>query len=289
VSISIIIPVHNRKQITLQCLKHLRQLDVLNRFQVVVIDDDSNDGTNEAIQHNYPEVTLIEGNGNLWWTGAITLGMKYAYDQGAEYIVWLNDDCELSSETLPSLVRFCQEHPKAIAGAQGFLKDSTEALAFGGKRKTWKGYRYLQADKSRVLPCDLLSGNVVCLPRLAIDAIGYPDIRITPHYGGDSLYLIRAKKAGFHLYVDARHPVWSLPGESHLFPSHWISCEGEPSRLIKLIFNPHSGLSWRVWLHLNWEAYSLWGVIMFIKKYTSILIITVLRYGRYAMSLGQSS
>jgi GT2 family glycosyltransferase len=288
VYISIIIPVHNRKQITLQCLKHLRKLDVLDRFQVVVIDDGSTDGTSTAIQHYYPEVTLLEEEGNLWWTGAIALGMKYAYDQGAEYIVWLNDDCELFPETLPSLIQFCQEHPKVIAGAQGFLKDSTEGLAFGGKRKTWQGYRYLQADKSQVLPCDLLSGNVVCLPRSVIDLIGYPDAQLTPHYGGDSLYLIRAKKSGYQLYVDARHPVWSLPGESHLYPTHWLSCEGEPSRLIKLVFNPHSGLSWRVWLRLNWEAYSIWGLIMFIKKYTSILLITALRYGHYAMSISQS-
>ena len=286
--ISIIIPVHNRKQITLQCLKHLKQLDVLDRFQIVVMDDGSTDGTSAEIQHYYPEVILLEGDGNLWWTGAIALGMKYAYDQGAEYIVWLNDDCELSPETLPSLVQFCQEHPNAIAGAQGFLKDSAEALAFGGKRKTWQGYRYLQADKSQVLPCDLLSGNVVCLPRSVIDTIGYPDAQLTPHYGGDSLYLIRAKKAGFQLYVDARHPAWSLPGESYLYPTHWLTCEGEPSRLMKLVFNPHSGLSWRIWLRLNWEAYSIWGLIMFIKKYTSILLITALRYGRYSLLIGQS-
>lgn len=286
--IYILIPVHNRQLITLKCLEILQKNGALDHYQVTVIDDGSTDGTTATIRAVYPNVKLLQGNGSLWWTGAIALGMKYAYDQGAEYIVWLNDDCELASETLPGLIQFCQEHPRAIAGAQGFLKDSTEALAFGGKRKTWQGYRYLQADKSQILPCDLLSGNVVCLPRSVIDAIGYPDVKLTPHYGGDSLYLIRAKKAGFQLYVDARHPIWSLPGESYLYPTHWLSCKGEPSRLLKLVFNPHSGLSWRVWLRLNWEAYSIWGLIMFIKKYTSILLITALRYGRYAILIDQS-
>lgn len=286
--IYILIPIYNRRDITLSCLKNLSQQNNLSEYNIVVIDDGSIDGTANAIEIEYPNVIVLKGDGDLWWTGAIALGMRHAYDHGAEYIVWLNDDCELSPDTLPSLVQFCQEHPNAIAGAQGFLKDSTEALAFGGKRKTCQGYRYLQADKSQVLPCDLLSGNVVCLPRSVIDAIGYPDAQLTPHYGGDSLYLIRAKKAGFQLYVDARHPVWSLPGESHLYPTHWLNCEGEPSRLMKLVFNPHSGLSWRVWLRLNWEAYSVWGLIMFIKKYTSILLITAFRYGRYATSIGQS-
>jgi glycosyltransferase involved in cell wall biosynthesis len=287
-SVSILIPVHNRKSITLKCLQTLQQNGSSERYRIIVIDDGSTDGTASAIQGFYPNITLLQGNGNLWWTGAISKGMQYAYDQGAKFIIWLNDDCELTPETLKSLVQFCQDHPKAIAGAQGFAKNDPQALTFGGKRKTWQGYRYLKVDNLQILPCDLLSGNIVCLPRAVIDEIGYPDTRITPHYGGDSLYLVRAKKAGFQLYIDARYPAWSLPGEPRLYPTHWLTCEGEPNRLIKLVFNPKSGLSWRVWLHFNWEAYSVWGLVMFFKKYTSILLITLLRYWRYIASKHRS-
>jgi glycosyltransferase involved in cell wall biosynthesis len=282
--VHIILPVHNRRELTLACMSMLFQVEDIQRFSIVVVDDGSTDGTGETILDLYPSITVLKGNGTLWWTGAIAKGMQYAYNQGAEFIIWLNDDCELTPETLKSLVQFCQDHPKAIAGAQGFAKNDPQTLAFGGKRKTWQGYRYLKADKLQILPCDLLSGNIVCLPRAVIDEIGYPDTRITPHYGGDSLYLVRAKKAGFQLYIDARYPAWSLPGEPRLYPTHWLTCEGEPSRLIKLVFNPKSGLSWRVWLHFNWEAYSVWGLVMFFKKYTSILLITLLRYGRYIAS-----
>jgi glycosyltransferase involved in cell wall biosynthesis len=283
-SVSILIPVHNRKSITLKCLENLQQNANLERYRIIVIDDGSTDGTASAVQACYPNIALLQGNGNLWWTGAIAQGMRYAYDQGAEFIIWLNDDCELAPETLRALVQFCQDHPKAIAGAQGFAKIQLDQPAFGGKRKTWQGYRYIKAEPNQILPCDLLSGNVVCLPRAVIDKIGYPDIRRTPHYGGDSLYLLRAKKAGFEIFVDGRYSTLSLQGESHLYPSNWLTCDGEPSRLLKLVFNPHSGLSWRVWLHLNWEAYSLWGFVMFLKKYISILLITLLRYSKYFIS-----
>jgi glycosyltransferase involved in cell wall biosynthesis len=283
-AVFILIPVHNRKSITLKCLENLQQNGNSERYRTIIISDGSTDGTASAVQACYPSITLLEGNGNLWWTGAITQGMQYAYDQGAAFIVWLNDDCELAPETLNSLVQFCQNHPKAIAGAQGFIKSQPDQLAFGGKRKTWQGYRYIKAEPDQILPCDLLSGNIVCLPRTAIDKMGYPDIKRTPHYGGDSLYLLRAKKAGFEIFVDGRYPALSLPGESCLYPSNWITCDGEPGRLLKLVFNPHSGLSWRVWLHLNWEAYSLWGFVMFLKKYVSILLITLLRYYQHFFS-----
>lgn len=279
----IIIPVHNRCEITLTCLERLFHFEAIQHFSVVVVDDGSTDGTSHAIEELFHNVQILQGDGNLWWTGAIALGMKHAYQQGADYFIWLNDDCELQAQTLSALVEFCQEHPQAIAGAQGMIQTQPDQVSFGGKRKTWKGYRYLEASRTQILPCDLLSGNIVCLPRAVIDAIGYPDVQATPHYGGDALYLLRAQKAGFKLYIDGRYPAIDLPGESSLYPHSWLTCLGPPHRLCQLVFNPRSGLSWRVWLRLNWEAYSLWGLIMFLKKYSSIFLITLLRYGSYSL------
>jgi hypothetical protein len=223
-------------------------------------------------------VEILTGDGNLWWTGAIALGMQYAYERGAAYFIWLNDDCQLSQAAIDRLVDFTREHHGTIVGCQGVESENLEAIAFGGKAKTWKGYRFMNPPENTVLPCDLLSGNLVCLPRSVVNRIGYPNTKITPHYGGDSLYLILAKKAGFQLYVDTRNIIESVPGESKLYPKQWLLGEGKPLDLLNLVFVPQSGLSWRVWLKLNWEAYSIWGLIMFLKKYASILCITCLRF-----------
>ena len=245
-SVYIIIPVHNRKNITLSCLDNLRKSGDLERYHLIVIDDGSTDGTTEAIQDLYPEVIVLAGDGNLWWTGAIKKGMEYAFEKGAGFIVWLNDDCHFSEGTIANLVNCSQSYQGAIAGCQGFELNQPTQLAFGGKIKTWKGYRFINASSGKIVPCDLLSGNLVCIPRAVITQIGYPTPDITPHYGGDSLYLIRAKKAGFSLFVDARNPVFNYPGESKLYPISWLLAEGEPLKIIKLVFVPQSGLSWRV-------------------------------------------
>ena len=284
-SVYILIPVHNRRLTTLACLENLKQTGDLQRYYVVVIDDGSTDGTGDAIRTFYPEVIVLVGDGNLWWTGAISLGMQYVNHQGAKFFVWLNDDCQLAPETLTKLIGFCQENPEAIVGCQGTETLESTKIAFGGKRKTWQGYRFIHAPKNQLVPCDLLSGNVVCIPRNVIKKIGYPDPKLVPHYGGDSLFLIRAQKAGFQLFVDARTPVLSLPGESKLYPSRWLCYEGGVFNILKLVFIPQSGLSWRVWLRLNWEAYSVWGIMMFLKKYISILIITGLRFLPYSLRM----
>lgn len=277
-SIYVIIPVHNRKNSTLSCLNNLRKCGDLQRYYVIVVDDGSTDGTTEAIRHLYPEVTVLSGDGNLWWTGAIKKGMEYAFDKRAEFIVWLNDDCQFSVGAIANLVNCSQNYQGAIAGCQGFELNQPTQLAFGGKIKTWKGYRFINASSGAIVPCDLLSGNLVCIPRAVITQIGYPTPDITPHYGGDSLYLIRAKQAGFSLLVDARSTVYNQPGEPKLYPTSWLLAEGEPLRIIKLVFVPQSGLSWRVWWNLNWQAYSYWGICMFLKKYLSILAITIIRF-----------
>jgi GT2 family glycosyltransferase len=188
-SVYILIPVHNRRAVTLGSLENLHRNGDLDRYRVVVIDDGSTDGTGDAIAHQFPQVTLLPGDGNLWWTGAIRLGMEYAMAQGAEYIVWLNDDCRLAPGTLEGLLAFCRQQAQAIIGAQGFEQDDPTRLSFGGKRKTWRGYRFLTLPPDQTVPCDLLSGNLVCLPKAVVDAIGYPDVVASPHYGGDSLYL----------------------------------------------------------------------------------------------------
>lgn len=273
----VVIPVHNRRAITLYSLQQFRDHDDLAHYRVVVIDDGSTDGTGEAIAQQFPAVHLLTGDGNLWWTGAIRLGMEYAIAQGAEHLIWLNDDCRLAPGTLDGLVQFGRDHPSAIVGAQGFEQDDPTRLSFGGKRKTWQGYRFLTLPPGQTLPCDLLSGNLVCIPRAVVEAIGYPDVNTSPHYGGDSLYLLRAQKAGFQLFVDSRYSVTNHAAESRLCPSDWLMTPGDPWQLLRLAFNPHSGLSWRLWWRLNWLAYGPWGVVMFIKKYLSILPITLLR------------
>jgi hypothetical protein len=72
--------------------------------------------------------------------------------------------------------------------------------------------------------------------------------------------------------------VYSIAGISKLYPQKWLVSSGKALDILKLVFVPQSGLSWRVWLKLNWEAYSVWGLVMFLKKYLSILLITGLRF-----------
>jgi GT2 family glycosyltransferase len=272
----IIIPVHNRQQITLKCLETLKQNGDMDRYYIVVVDDGSTDGTSEAICSLYSQVTILHGDGNLWWTGGIKKGMEYAYQQGAEYIIWLNDDCLVTEKTLSDSIEFCQQNPNSIVGCQGFEEKANTTLAFGGKYKTWKGYNLQSFPKDIVSPCDMLSGNLVVIPRETVARIGFPEPSLLPHYGGDTLFLIRARKAGFNIFVDTRHFLYNISGEPKLAPNHWLFQEGHPLVVFNLLFVPQSLLHWKVLFLLAWEDYFLLGVLVFIVNYLRFVLIPVL-------------
>jgi len=72
--IFIVIPVYNRINFTKKCLNSIKQQTYQN-YRVVVIDDGSTDGTAALLAEEFPEVHVIQGDGNLWWTAATNLGV----------------------------------------------------------------------------------------------------------------------------------------------------------------------------------------------------------------------
>ncbi|MBL1177943.1 MAG: glycosyltransferase family 2 protein [Pantanalinema sp. GBBB05] len=190
-AVFIIIPVYNRKQITLDCLATLQQTGDLDRYSVIVVDDGSTDGSATAIHARFPDVIILSGDGNLWWTGAMVQGMKYAIEQGAEFIIWLNDDCIPTPNTLPTMVTYCQQHPQTIAGAACYLSNPHTLHVSGAQ-----GRQRVAAKPGEVVIVDEMSGHCVCIPNTIIQQIGLPNRQRFPHYHGDSMYILRATRSG---------------------------------------------------------------------------------------------
>src|SRR5262245_11719890 len=87
----VVIPTHNRWEQARVCLSALSRA-TYERFETVLIEDGCVDGTAEHCKKEFPDVHILHGDGNLWWSGAINLGVEYALEHGADAIVWLNDD-----------------------------------------------------------------------------------------------------------------------------------------------------------------------------------------------------
>ncbi|GAB4233170.1 MAG: hypothetical protein Kow0049_16460 [Stanieria sp.] len=192
--IYIIIPVYNRKATTLRCLNHLKQCGNLQEYYVVVIDDGSTDGTKEALFNSYPEVIVLDGDGDLWWTGAVAKGMEYGYQQGAEYFIWLNDDCLPARDTLRKMVTFMQLNPNTLVAPSCYSENSNlRQIQHNG----FRGRQGCAASPGEIIYVDGMSGWCVGIPSAVYEKIGVPDAKKFPHYSGDDIYTFQATKAGF--------------------------------------------------------------------------------------------
>src|SRR5436309_12520790 len=86
-----VIPVHNGRAYTAHCLEDMRQLEG-PEIMVIVVNDGSSYDTSSYLKDNHPDVHLLHGSGNLWWSGAVDLGCRFAIERGASRLLLLNND-----------------------------------------------------------------------------------------------------------------------------------------------------------------------------------------------------
>jgi GT2 family glycosyltransferase len=91
--------------------KCLESID-FSRYEVVVVDNCSSDGTVSHLHKNYPAVKLFKENQNLGFGQANNKGISYALNQGAEHVFLLNQDAYLVGDALEQLVGFQKQNPE---------------------------------------------------------------------------------------------------------------------------------------------------------------------------------
>jgi GT2 family glycosyltransferase len=218
-SIFVIIPVHNRRAFTEQCLHSLRD-QTFTQFTTIVVDDGSTDGTDDMVRAEFPEVQLMKGNGNLWWTGGINLGIQSALDQQASYVLTMNDDTVVEPDFIASMVEAAAEHPDAVFGAVDADKKTKKPL-YAGQYNRWPYIKsthlldHLPDTRHQGLhEVELYHGRGLWIPIQVFEKIGLFDFQKFPHYLADFDFTCNAAKAGFKIYANFDTIVYSYPDES---------------------------------------------------------------------------
>ena len=120
--VSIIILSYNDKELIKQCLASLRKwIKDGERAELIVVDNASTDGSVEYLR-GLNDVVLIESKENLGFTGGNNLGISYALDHGADYIMLLNNDVVVKDAFWRPLVKFLEENNKiGVVGPKIYL------------------------------------------------------------------------------------------------------------------------------------------------------------------------
>ncbi|WP_276497256.1 glycosyltransferase family 2 protein [Pontibacter litorisediminis] len=215
----IVIPVFNRKNFTKECLLSL-QRGTNQNYKVIVVDDGSTDGTADMLREEFPETEVLFGDGSLFWTASVNMGIKHALQQGAEYVMTLNNDLEVAEDYIENTYKWMAKKPNAVIGALE-MDAGTREPAFGGEIVDFKlnKVRHLLQELPKEQQAGLhavsqLPGRGLLIPRAVFEKIGLLDQDRFPHYVADYDFTHTALRNGFELYVNYDAKLYTYPEES---------------------------------------------------------------------------
>ncbi|HEX7976348.1 MAG TPA: glycosyltransferase family 2 protein, partial [Anaerolineales bacterium] len=149
----------NQGAMTLDCLRSLQSLTYPN-YQVVLVDNGSTDGSPDLIRAQFPDCILIESKENLGYSEGNNLGIRCAIDQGAAYLMLLNNDTLVDPEMLTRLVRAAEADPQiGIAGPTMFYADPPDMLWGGENRIVWQRSAVVRNRMGECLDPEFLRGQ----------------------------------------------------------------------------------------------------------------------------------
>lgn len=137
--ISVVIVNWNGKKFLKECLSSLIVQDYKN-IEIILVDNNSKDGSVEYIKKNFPKTKIIVNKGNLGFAEGNNVGYKYAT---GDYILFLNNDTKVTNNFISELVKVL-EGDKKIGGAQSkiLLMDDPTRLDSVGAFLTNTGFLY---------------------------------------------------------------------------------------------------------------------------------------------------
>ncbi len=133
-SVACIVLNYNGLDLTLESVASLLAMDY-PEFRVVVVDNGSTDGSHQAVQAAFPQVVAIRVEENHGIAHGINHGIRWALDEGFDYLLLLNNDIEADPAMLDELVRAAESEPTigAVGPKTYYWADRGRLWSAGGR------------------------------------------------------------------------------------------------------------------------------------------------------------
>lgn len=196
--IDVVVVTWNSRALTIRCLEHLERQTV--RHHVIVVDNDSSDGTADEIRRRWPEVTVLVNDENVGFGRANNRGAQLG---SSEAIVLVNSDLFVEPEFLEQIVTplAASERVGQVAGLTLMPGDGPEVIDSAGVQldRMLCGFNHLRHEPAAAAvggrPA-VPSGAAVAYRRDAYEAVGGFDEHLFA-YGEDVDLGLRIAGAGW--------------------------------------------------------------------------------------------
>ncbi len=197
----IVVVTWNGLRDTLHCLASLRKIQYDNT-RIVLVDNASADGTPDTVRHYFPDVHLIANPTNAGYVQANNQGIAWALEQGADWVLLLNNDVYMEAGALAELVRVGETTPDI--GIVGPVMQRTlrpDLLDLGGDLDFRWGRVFLRQvqpvlNGRSTEPVDYVWGCALMARRAVLDQTGGLAPIYTAYFE-DAELCLRARRMGW--------------------------------------------------------------------------------------------
>lgn len=195
-----------------RCFTSLRETTI--PVQTIVVDNASNDGSVEYIREHFPEFHLIESKENLGFGRANNIGMRYALENGCDYVFLLNQDAWVEPDTFEKMIGIHQRHQEyGVLGCVNLVKEKNHILEgfiptiFDIHNCSWSLIDDLYFSRLKeVYEVKSIMASAWLLPRHTLEIVGGFD-PIFFHLGEDDNYQQRVWYHGMKVGVCPQCPI----------------------------------------------------------------------------------
>ena len=214
-SVTVIVLNWNGKVDTLECLGSLAKLDYPN-FKIVVVDNASSDNSVVEIRAKFPEVVILETGDNLGFAGGNNVGIRWALQDGTDYILILNNDTIVAHDLLNAFVSAAkQQKDKAVLGAKIYFFDTPDMIWFAGGVWVKEQNKFIHlgwkqhdcSDFANISETDYITGCAMFIHADIFNDIGLLDEKFFLVYE-ETDWCYRAKARGYKCLVIPEAKLW---------------------------------------------------------------------------------
>jgi hypothetical protein len=213
--VSLIIVSWNAKNFLIDCLHSLTDIPREYSQEIIVVDNNSSDGSPEVVKSKFPDVKLLINEENLGFSKANNIGVRHSTGR---YLFFINSDVKVLDNCVEKMVSFMDSHPNAgMSGPRILNHDMTLQHSCRHFPGIWNNF-CLAIGLSRLLPnvplfsepfmkywdhnsvkkVEVLTGCFWVVRRHALDEVGLLDENFF-FYGEDVDWCRRFNQAGWDI------------------------------------------------------------------------------------------
>ncbi|MBD3289338.1 glycosyltransferase [candidate division KSB1 bacterium] len=217
--VSVVMLNWNRKEVLMESIQAVLDLDY-PVYEVIVVDNASTDGSQQAVKESFPNVTLVENDKNYGAIGGKNIGLRKAIQSPVDYIYMVDNDIVGAKDSLSKLIEVAEaDENVGMVGAMMYDMSKPDIILSAGgtidyTENVSRGRGDAQKDVGQfdnVEQVDYLWGGALLARKSVLEKVGLFDPGYIGYWFEDTDLSVRVTKAGYKILFSPFAKVWHKP------------------------------------------------------------------------------